>query len=42
MLEVSKNILKILGLAVHKAAELELGRTNRRVKILVIDGAGLV
>jgi hypothetical protein len=36
MLEVCKNILKIVGLAGHKAAELELCRTSRRVKILLL------
>jgi len=34
MLEVCKNILKILGFAIHKTADLELGRTSRRNKIL--------
>jgi hypothetical protein len=34
MLEVCKSILKILNFAVHKAAELELGRTSRTGKIL--------
>jgi len=34
MLEICKNILKILSFAIPKAAELELGRTSRRGKIL--------
>jgi len=34
MLEVCKNILIILCFAVHKAAEVELGGTSRRDKIL--------